>query len=156
MEDNKKWFKEAKFGLMIHWGLYALPAGEWKGKRQPIGPEGVSEWLQYHYKIPCREYERLADAFNPIYFDAEKWVKLAEDAGMKYIVMTSKHHDGFAMYDSEADDFNIVKKTPFKRDVIKELADSCKKHGMKFGLYYSQELDWHEEHGGGYALKESD
>lgn len=156
MEDNKKWFKEAKFGLMIHWGLYALPAGEWKGKRQEMGPEGVSEWLQYHFRIPCREYERLAQAFNPIYFNAEEWVELAEAAGMKYIVMTSKHHDGFAMYDSATDDFNIVKKTPFGRDVIKELADACKKHNMKFGLYYSQELDWHEENGGGYALKEGD
>lgn len=150
MEDNKKWFKEAGFGLMIHWGLYALPAGEWQGKRQEMGPEGVSEWIQYHFRIPCSEYEKLAEAFNPIYFDAEEWVKLAESAGMKYIVMTSKHHDGFAMYDSEVDDFNIVKRTPFKRDVIRELADACKKHGMKFGLYYSQDLDWHEEHGGGY------
>lgn len=84
MEDNKKWFKEAKFGLMIHWGLYALPAGEWKGKRQEMGPEGVSEWLQYHFRIPCREYERLAQAFNPIYFNAEEWVELAEAAGIVY------------------------------------------------------------------------
>lgn len=156
LEESKKWFKEAKFGLMIHWGLYSLPAGEWKGKRQLMGPEGISEWIQYHFQIPIAEYEKLADVFNPIYFDAEEWVKLAEDAGMQYIVMTSKHHDGFAMYDSEADDFNIVKRTPFKRDVIKELADACAKHNMKFGLYYSQELDWHEEHGGGYAKNEND
>lgn len=156
MEDNKKWFKEAKFGLMIHWGLYSLPAGEWKGKRQLMGPEGVSEWIQYHFRIPCSEYERLASAFNPIFFDAEEWVRLAEDAGMKYIVMTSKHHDGFAMYDSKVDDFNIVKKTPFGRDVIKELAEACKKHNMKFGLYYSQEIDWHEENGGYYATKPDD
>ena len=156
MEDNKKWFKDAKFGLMIHWGLYSLPAGEWKGKRQLMGPEGVSEWIQYHFRIPCSEYERLAEAFNPIFFDAEEWVKLAENAGMKYIVMTSKHHDGFAMYDSKVDDFNIVNKTPFGRDVIKELADACQKHNMKFGLYYSQEIDWHEENGGYYSTKPND
>lgn len=156
LEESKKWFKEAQFGLMIHWGLYSLTAGEWKGQRQLMGPEGVSEWIQYHFQIPVKEYEKLAEAFNPIYFDAEQWVKLAAGAGMKYIVMTSKHHDGFAMYDSDVDDFNIVKKTPFKRDVIKELADACKKYDMRFGLYYSQELDWHEEHGGGYSKKPND
>ena len=155
-EESKKWFKEAKFGLMIHWGLYALPAGEWKGQRQLMDPEGVSEWIQYHFQIPIAEYEKLASAFNPIYFDAEEWVRLAQSAGMEYIVMTSKHHDGFAMYDSEVDDFNIVKATPFGRDVIAELADACAKHGMKFGIYYSQEIDWHEEHGGGYAKSEND
>lgn len=156
MNEYMKWFKEAQFGLMIHWGLYALPAGEWQGKRQEIGPGGVSEWLQWHYKIPCKEYEKLAAAFNPIYFDAEEWVELAQNAGMKYIVITAKHHDGFAMFDSEYDDFNIVKATPFKRDVIAELSEACKKHGMKFGIYYSQELDWHEEHGGGYKRTPDD
>lgn len=156
LEERKKWFKKAKFGMFIHWGLYALPAGEWQGKRQELGPEGCGEWLQYHFKISCKEYEKLAGAFNPIYFDAEEWVKLAKKAGMEYIVITSKHHDGFAMYDSKVDDFNIVKSTPFKRDVVKELADACKKYGIEFGIYYSHELDWHEEHGGGYALIEND
>lgn len=78
LEERKKWFKKAKFGMFIHWGLYALPAGEWRGKRQELGPEGCGEWLQYHFKISCKEYEKLAGAFNPIYFDAEEWVKLAK------------------------------------------------------------------------------
>lgn len=153
LEERKKWFKEAKTGMFIHWGLYALTAGEWKGERQLMGPLGVSEWIQYHFQIPCKEYEKLAEAFNPIYFDAEEWVLLAKNAGMKYVVMTTKHHDGFAMYDSKVDDFNIMQRTPFKRDVVKELSEACKKHDMAFGLYYSHELDWHEENGGGYILE---
>ncbi len=144
--DNKKWFKEAKFGMMIHWGLYSLPAGEWKGKRMP---EDVAEWIMSKFRIPISEYEELCKAFNPIYFNAEEWVLLAKEAGMNYIVFTSKHHDGFAMYKSEADKYNIYDATPFRRDVLAELAAACKKHGMKLGLYYSQELDWHEKHGGG-------
>ena len=160
--NNKEWFKEAKFGMMIHWGLYSLLAGEYKGKRYDYEDELVTEWdpigewIMSRYQIPIKEYERLLDAFNPIYFDAEEWVKLAKEAGMQYIVITSKHHEGFALYKSEADSFNVVDSTPFKRDIIKELSDACKKHNMKFGLYYSQELDWHEEHGGGYDRTELD
>jgi alpha-L-fucosidase len=144
--DNKQWFKSAKFGMMIHWGLYSLIAGEWKGKRTPQ----LGEWAQFYFKIPKNEYQELASVFNPIYFDAESWVKLAVDAGMKYIVITSKHHDGFAMYHSKVDKYNIYDSTPFKRDVIKELAEACRKYGIKLGLYYSQDLDWHEPDGGGY------
>jgi len=143
---SKEWFKQAKFGMMVHWGLYALPAGEWKGKRMPV----IGEWAQSYFRIPNAEYGRLASAFNPILFDADAWVQLARDAGMQYLVVTSKHHDGFAMYRSRVDAYNIVDATPFKRDVIGELAESCRKHGLKLGLYYSQELDWHEPHGGGY------
>lgn len=144
---NKEWFKEAQFGMMIHWGLYSLPAGEWKGKRMPY----IGEWAQEYFRIPNAEYARLADVFNPILFDADEWVKLAIDAGMKYMVFTSKHHDGFAMYKSEASKYNIVDATPFGRDVTAELAEACYKRGLKFGLYYSQDLDWSHPHGGGYT-----
>ncbi len=143
---SKEWFKQAKFGLMIHWGLYSLLAGEYQGKRMKY----IGEWIMSKYEIPNNEYEKLATIFNPIYFDAQEWVLLAKKAGMKYIVVTSKHHDGFALFHSETDSYNIVDATPFHRDVIKELADACKKHDMKLGLYYSQNIDWHEPHGGGY------
>lgn len=145
--DNKKWFKEeAKFGMMIHWGLYSLLAGEYKGKRIPH----IGEWIQSYFEIPNAEYEKLADVFNPIYFDAEEWVLAAKAAGMNYMVVTSKHHEGFCLFKSAYDNFNVVDATPFGRDVIGELSESCKKHGLKFGVYYSQELDWHEPNGGGY------
>jgi alpha-L-fucosidase len=145
-QDAKmKWFREAKFGLFIHWGLYCIPAGEWKG--QPIA--GIGEWIMNRAKIPVKEYEQLALQFNPVKFNAEDIVKLAEDAGMKYIVITSKHHDGFAMYHSKVSRYNVVDATPFKRDILKELADACAKHGMKLGFYYSQAQDWHEPNGAG-------
>ncbi len=143
--DSKKWFKEAKFGMMVHFGLYSLIAGEWKGKRT----DRVAEWAQHIFKIPNAEYEKLADAFNPIYFDAEEYVKLAKEVGMQYIVVTAKHHDGFALYHSKVDKYNVVDATPYGRDIIKEFADACKKHNLKLGLYYSQEMDWHEPNGGG-------
>lgn len=145
--NMKEWFKkEAKFGLMIHWGLYSLLAGEYRGKRTPW----IGEWAQAYFRIPNEEYEKLAKAFNPIYFDAEEWVKIAKNAGMNYIVITSKHHDGFCLFKSDYDSYNVVDATPFGRDVIGELAEACKKHGLKLGLYYSQELDWHEPNGGGF------
>ena len=143
------WFQEAHYGMMIHWGLYSLLAGEWKGKR--TRHEG--EWIMRNARIPIAEYEKLAKAFNPVYFDAEEWVLFAKECGMKYLVVTSKHHDGFALFHSKVDRYNVVDATPFGRDIIKELADACKKHQMRFGLYYSQDLDWHEEHGGGYTSK---
>lgn len=145
--DNRTWFKNAKFGMMIHWGLYSLPAGEWKGRRMPY----IGEWAQSYFRITNREYGALASAFNPILFDAESFVRLAIDAGMQYLVVTSKHHDGFAMYHSHVDAYNICDSTPFKRDVISELAEACQKHNLKLGLYYSQDLDWHEPNGGGYT-----
>ena len=142
---NKEFYKKAKFGMFIHWGLYSIPAGEWKGKRT----DKPGEWLMTYNRIPIKEYEQLATVFNPIYFDAEEWVKLAKEAGMEYIVFTSKHQEGFAMYKSDVDSYNVVDATPFGRDVVAELAAACKKYDMKLGLYYSQELDFHEEHGGG-------
>jgi alpha-L-fucosidase len=144
-EAKMKWFHEAKFGLFIHWGLYAIPAGEWKG--QPIA--GIGEWIMNRAKIPVTEYEKLADQFNPTKFNAEAWVQMAEDAGMKYIVITSKHHDGFAMYRSTVSKYNIFDATPFHRDPLKELAEAAARHNIKFGFYYSQAQDWHEPYGAG-------
>lgn len=145
--DKYEWFKSAKFGMMVHWGLYCLPAGEWKGQRMDY----IGEWIQSKYRIPNAEYHQLARAFNPILFNADEWVSLAQDAGMNYIVVTAKHHEGFAMYHSKVDSFNIVDATPFGRDVIGELADACARKNMKLGLYYSQALDWSEPNGGGYT-----
>ena len=138
-------FDQMKFGMFIHWGLYAIPAGEWKGKYY----RGIGEWIMHHARIPVREYEQLAREFNPVKFDAEEWVGLARDAGMRYMVITAKHHDGFAMYGSKASSYNIVDATPFGRDPMKELAAACARHGIAFGFYYSQDQDWHEPHGRG-------
>ncbi len=145
--DKFEWFKSAKFGMMVHWGLYCLPAGEWKGRRT----DDLGEWLQCNFRIPNEEYHRLASVFNPICFNADEWVDLAKEAGMQYIVVTAKHHEGFAMFRSKASKFNIVDATPFGRDVIGELADACARKGMKLGLYYSQALDWSEPNGGGWS-----
>lgn len=144
--DTRKWFKEAQYGMMVHWGLYSLLGGEWRGRRS----SSYSEWIQSHQRIPIVEYEKLLQAFNPVYFNAEEWVRFAKECGMKYLVLTSKHHDGFALFRSKVDSYNVVDGTPFGRDIVGELADACYKHGLKLGLYYSQDLDWHEEHGGGY------
>ena len=145
LEENRKWFKQARMGMMIHWGLYSILGGEWNSQRMDY----IGEWVMHQYKIPLSEYTRLADIFNPIYFDAEEWVKLAKAAGMEYMVVTSKHHEGFCLFKSEVDNYNSVDGTPFGRDIIAELAEACRKHGIKLGLYYSQCLDWHEMHGGG-------
>lgn len=145
--DSKQWFRQAQFGMMVHWGLYCLPAGEWKGKRMPY----IGEWAQAYFRIPNAEYHALARAFNPILFDADAWVRLAADAGMKYIVVTAKHHEGFAMFHSRVSSFNVVDATPFGRDVIYELANACARYGVRLGLYYSQDLDWSEPNGGGYT-----
>ena len=132
----------------MHWGLYSLPAGEWKGQQC----EYIGEWIQSRFRIPGSEYGQLAKVFNPIGFDAEEIVKLAKECGMRYIVLTSKHHEGFAMYHSQVDSYNIYDATPFHRDPIAEIAEACYKHGIRLGLYYSQDLDWHEPDGGGYTV----
>ena len=144
-EKRLEWFREAKYGLFIHWGLYAIPAGEWNGKRSP----GLGEWVMLRSHVPVKQYEQLASRFNPVKFNADEWVKVAKDAGMKYIVITSKHHDGFALFKSNASNYNIVDATPFKRDVLKELADACARGGIRLGFYYSQSQDWHERNGAG-------
>jgi alpha-L-fucosidase len=140
-----EWFREAKYGLFIHWGLYAIPAGQWQGKRIP----GIGEWIMNRAQIPVKTYEQLAKQFNPVKFNADEWVQLAKDAGMKYIVITSKHHDGFALFKSRASAYNVVDATPFKRDILKELADACARGGIRLGFYYSQSQDWYEKNGAG-------
>jgi len=145
--DRLRWFKEDKFGMFIHWGPYALLAGEWKGRQIPVGAE--AEWIMHRFNIPVREYREIARAFNPVKFDAARWVALAKAAGMRYIVPTAKHHDGFAMYKSAASAYNIVDGTPFKRDPIKELAEASRKAGLRFGVYYSHREDWDHPDGFG-------
>lgn len=144
-EARLQWFKQAKYGMFIHWGLYAIPAGEWKGKQIP----GLGEWIMNRGHIPVKEYEQLAKQFNPTQFNADAWVQLAQDAGMKYMVITSKHHDGFALFGSKVSKYNVVDATPFHRDILKELAAACKRHNMPLGFYYSQSQDWHESGGAG-------
>lgn len=144
-DSRLDWWREARFGLFIHWGLYAIPAGIWNGEAIP----GIGEWIMLRARIPVAEYETLAAQFNPIHFDAAAWVKLAKDAGQKYIVITSKHHDGFCLFHSHEGDYNIVDATPFGRDVIQELAHECQKQEIKLGFYYSQTQDWHHPDGDG-------
>ena len=124
---NRAWFEEARFGLFIHWGVYSVL--------------GDGEWVMNTKKIPIRNYEKLPAFFNPTEFDAREWVQMAKDAGMKYITITSKHHDGFAMWDSKVSDYNIVRKTPYGKDILKMLADECQRQGIKLFFYHSQ-LDW--------------
>ncbi|MFQ6133877.1 MAG: alpha-L-fucosidase [Armatimonadota bacterium] len=138
-DKRMAWWREARFGMFIHWGLYAIPAGTWKGEQIP----GIGEWIMHRARIPVAEYEPLAAQFNPTEFDAREWARVAKAAGQKYMIITAKHHDGFAMFDSEVNDYNIVDATPFKRDPMKELAEACREEGIKFGFYYSQMLDWH-------------
>src|ERR1043165_3655043 len=138
-DARMKWWREARFGMFIHWGVYAVPAGVWHGTN--VTRSGA-EWIMNRGKIPVAEYRKFAGQFNPVKYNADEWVRLAKEAGMKYIVITSKHHDGFAMFDSQASDWSIVKATPFARDPLKELAAACKKHGIKLGFYYSQAQDW--------------
>lgn len=141
---NIGWFKDAKFGMFIHWGLYSKLAGEWKGKRY----YGSGEWIMNQARIPIAEYSKEAATFNPTNFDAEKWAQLAEDAGIKYMVITAKHHEGFSMYDSKVTDFDIVDATPYKKDPMKALAESTRRRGIQLGFYYSQFQDWYEPNGG--------
>lgn len=135
------WLDEAKYGMFIHWGPYAQLAD--------------GEWVMHHRKMPVSEYKQMASAFNPTKFDAQEWVKVAKSAGMKYITITSKHHDGFAMFDSAASEYNIVDFTPFKRDVLKELKVACDEAGIKLGFYYSQTQDWEYPGGAGRKWDES-
>jgi alpha-L-fucosidase len=144
LDSTKRWFCEAQFGLFLHWGLYSIPAGVWMGQDIP----GLGEWIMHTARIPAREYEWLAGSFDPIHFDAKRWVSMAEAAGMRYIVFTAKHHDGFAMFHSRADRFNVVDATPFNRDPVAELAAACRGSPVRLCLYYSQAQDWHEPHAG--------
>jgi len=149
-------FQRQKFGLFIHWGLYAIPGGIWNGKKmEDMGSPSVAEWIQLVAKIPRSAYAQLADQFSPQAFDADKIVRMAKDAGMKYLVVTSKHHDGFALYHSEVSPFNSVQATPYKRDVLQELYDACVRHNLDFGVYYSQNIDWRDGSDAQYAVSKA-
>jgi alpha-L-fucosidase len=161
-DARMRWWREARFGMFIHWGVYSVPAGVYHERNIP----GIGEWIMNHAKIPVAEYRQFARQFNPVKFNADDWVRTARDAGMKYIIITSKHHDGFAMFDSKPSDWNIVKASPFGRepirepaaathgaqllvqsegvgrDPLRELAAACRKYGIKLGFYYSQAQDW--------------
>lgn len=142
-DERMQWWRDAHFGMFIHWGLYAIPAGVWDGKEI----EGIGEWIMKRAQIPAEEYRQLAAEFNPVKFNARDFVTTAKNAGMKYITITSKHHDGFAMFGSDASDYNIVDATPYGKDVIKALADECHRQGLKICFYYSQSRDWNEPNG---------
>jgi alpha-L-fucosidase len=137
-EARMQWWRDARFGMFIHWGLYAIPAGTWDGK--PIA--GIGEWIMDRANIPVDQYEKLAGRFNPVKYDPAEWARIAKDAGVKYIVITSKHHDGFCLFDTETTDWDVVDATPYGRDLLKPLADECRKQGIKFCTYYSI-MDWH-------------
>ncbi len=140
------WWREARFGMFIHWGPYAVLAGEYDGKKIP----GLGEWIMYDAKIPVAKYEAFARQLNPVKFNADQWVAVAKAAGMKYLVITAKHCDGFAMYSSKASKYNIVDATPFKRDPMAELAKACAAQGIKLCFYYSHCWDWHEPNAPGF------
>jgi len=151
-EQRIKWWREARFGMFIHWGLYSIPAGVWKDS---VNATGYSEWIMFGEKIPAKEYELLAGRFNPVKFDAKAWVATAKKAGMKYMVLTTKHHEGFSMFKSRLTAYNIVDATPFKRDVTRELADACREAGIRFGCYYSVDRDWYRPQGPGNNYKQN-
>jgi alpha-L-fucosidase len=140
------WWRNAKFGMFVHWGVYSVPAGYYKS--QPV--KGIGEWIMNTGKIPMRDYQNFAKNFSADKFDAAAFVAAAKSAGMKYIVITTKHHDGFAMFDTKVNDWSIVKATPFKRDPLKELSEECRKQGIRLGFYYSQAQDWNN---GGAACR---
>jgi alpha-L-fucosidase len=137
-EARLKWFKDARFGMFIHWGVYAVPAGVWQDKEIP----GIGEWILKNGKIPVADYKSFANDFNAANYDPQAWADLAKEAGMKYVVITSKHHDGFALYDSAASEWDAVNASAAKRDLLEPLAKAVRDKGLKFGLYYSQAQDW--------------
>lgn len=148
-DERMQWWREARFGMFIHWGVYSVPGGVYNGHEMR---RGGAEWIMNRSKIPVAEYQQYAKQFNPVKYNAEGWVKMAKDAGMKYIVITAKHHDGFAMFETKASKWNIVDATPYGKDVLKDLAAVCKKYGVKLGFYYSQAQDWNNP-GGSAARK---
>lgn len=141
-DTKQKWFKEAKYGLFVHFGLYSLLEGAYRGKIT----NGIAEWIQNHFDIDRDEYAKLIDEFDPYLLDVDDIVKRAKDWGMRYIVFTSKHHEGFSLFESRFDDFNISN-SPYKKDIIKQVQKACEKYGMRFGIYYSQAQDWHDKNG---------
>ncbi len=146
VKERLRWWEEARFGMFIHWGIYSVPAGFWKG--QPI--PSLGEWIMRNAKIPIEEYEQIAKQFNPVKFNAREWVAIAKAAGMRYVVITSKHHDGFAMFNSPSNPYNVVDATPYAHDVMADLAEACAEAGLKLCFYYSQSQDWHAPGGAGH------
>jgi len=155
LPDNQarmQWWREARFGMFIHWGVYAVPAGNYCGK--PVG--GIGEWIMRGAKIPVTEYRAFAKHFNPIHYKPEAWAALAKEAGVKYVIITGKHHDGFALFDSKVTDWDVVDATPYKKDLLAPLARAARKRGLKFGLYYSQAQDWVHRGGAKFDTKDGD
>ncbi|MFC7337795.1 alpha-L-fucosidase [Haloferula chungangensis] len=144
-DHHMDWWHEAKFGMFIHWGIYSVVGGQYKGQDLP----NSAEWMMCRGKVPIAEYSKYAEQFNPTKFDADNFVKMAKDAGMKYMVITAKHHDGFSMFDSVWGEYDVFDATPFNRDIMKELSRACNEQGLRFGFYYSQAQDWH--HPGGFG-----
>ena len=138
-DQRMEWWRQARFGMFIHWGLYAVPAGKYQGKHV----KGIGEWIMAKANIPRDDYEKFAPQFNPTDFDADAWCQMAKQAGMKYIVITSKHHDGFCLFDTPGQ-YDIVDATPYAKDLLKPLRAACDRHGLKFCTYYSI-MDWHHE-----------
>ena len=136
--ERMAWWREARFGMFIHWGLYAVPAGEYKSEKI----KGIGEWIMHRASIPIAEYEKYAPQFNPVKFNADEWVQIAKNAGMKYIVITSKHHDGFCLWDSKVTEWDVIDATPFGRDILAELAEACEKQNIRLCFYHSI-MDWH-------------
>lgn len=147
-DQRMEWWREARFGMFIHWGVYAVPAGTYKGQKI----NRIGEWIMNRGKIPVAEYQKFAREFNPVKYDADAWVRIAKEAGMKYIVITAKHHDGFALFNSKASQWDIVDASPYGKDLLKPLAEACRKHGIKLGFYYSHAQDWNNP-GGAAARK---
>ncbi|HWJ89893.1 MAG TPA: alpha-L-fucosidase, partial [Flavisolibacter sp.] len=148
-DARMKWWREARFGMFIHWGVYAQWAGMYHGYKQA---RGGAEWIMNRCKIPVAEYQQKAREFNPVNYNPDEWVRLAKEAGMKYIVITAKHHDGFALFNSKASKWDVTDATAYGRDLLKPLAAACKKYGIKLGFYYSQAQDWNNP-GGSVARK---
>lgn len=151
-DERMEWWRDSRFGLFIHWGVYSVPAGTYNGEKIP----GIGEWIMLRAKIPVAEYREYAKDFNPVNYDPKAWVKMAKDAGMKYIVITSKHHDGFALFDSKVTDWDVVDATPYGKDLLKPLVKEAKKAGLKIGFYYSQAQDWTHPGGAKSGYKEGE
>ncbi|KPL12616.1 MAG: hypothetical protein AMS26_16865, partial [Bacteroides sp. SM23_62] len=148
--ERMAWWREAKFGLFIHWGVYAVPAGKY-GDNTNYG-----EWIMHSTGMPSAEYKQYASRFNPVKYDPKAWVKVAKEAGMRYIVITSKHHDGFALYPSDVTDWDVADATPYGKDLLGPLVDEAKKAGLKMGFYYSQAQDWNHPGGAKARFQEGD
>ena len=142
-QTRGQWLADSRFAMFVHWGLYSELGARWNGKTY----YGISEWIMHRAQIPVAEYEAVAARFNPVDFDAREWVRFAKAAGMRHIMITAKHHDGFAMYRSAVSAYNIADATPFHRDPLAELAHACAEEGLRLGFYYSQTADWHEPDG---------